>query len=296
MSFDEITKAIRQRQFLASKPIREIRPVDLQRDPEIIASRKYNGHFATAVVGPDGVTFYTASNLPLATLAGTSHWQNGEWKEALADAAPGTVLLGEIFIPSKAIEDLDAFQEWYAWHLNGWTGQHGPVLATFRAFDVLASGGKAIHALPYAQRHQLIPQALRTEPAPYTRLQQASAAIEVSRQMGIEGFVFWDANAPSLCKLSGQNKPRGGAWKIKPLFTENFVLLGLVNSNAETLVMRLGKQATDFKCGSGLTLAERRELIALHQQGKAVTLSITHYGYDDQGRPELPSARAFILA
>jgi len=294
MNFDEIAKAIRQRQFLASKPIREIRPVDLQRNPEIIASRKYNGNFATAVVDRDAVTFFTSSNLPLVTLAGTSHWQGGEWKEALADATPGTVFLGEIFIPNKAIEDLGAFQEWYAWHLNGRTVPHGSALATFRAFDILASGGKPTHALPYAQRHQLIPRPLRTEPARYTRLQQASAAIEVSRQLGIEGFVFWDADAPSLCKLSGQNKPRGGAWKIKPMFTENFVLLGLVNSEPETLVMRLGNQVTDFKCGSGLTVAERRELIALYQQGKSVAVSVAHYGYNEQGRPELPSAKAFI--
>lgn len=294
MTFEEITNAIRQRQFRVSKPLREIRPIDLQRNPEIIASRKYNGNFATAVVDKDDVSFYTASHLPLTTLAGSTHWQSGEWKEALAEAAPGTVFLGEIFIPSRAIEDLSAFQEWYTWHHNGLTGPHGPAWATFRAFDILVSGGKSIHTLPYAQRYQLIPQVLRTELAPYTGLQHAAEAIEVSRHMGIEGFVFWDGNAPSLCKLSGQNKSRGGAWKVKPLFTEQFALLGLVNPNPETLVMRLGNP--QFNCGSGLTLAERRELIALHGQGKSVSLRVTHYGYDEQGRPELPSARAFILA
>src|SRR5712691_2090642 len=101
MNFEEIANAIRQRQFLVSKPIREIRPIDLQRNPEIIASRKYNGNFATAVVDKDDVRFYTASHLPLTTLAGSRHWQSGEWKDALTDTAPGTIFLGEIFIPNK---------------------------------------------------------------------------------------------------------------------------------------------------------------------------------------------------
>jgi len=293
MNFEEIANAIRQRQFLVSKPIREIRPIDLQRNPEIIASRKYNGNFATAVVDKDDVRFYTASHLPLTTLAGSSHWQSGNWKDALTDTAPGTIFLGEIFIPNKAIEDLRAFQEWYTCHRNGIMGSQSPAYAVFRAFDILVSGGKSIHPIPYAQRHQLIPQALRADLAPYSRLQHATEAIDVSRKMGIEGFVFWDAGAPSLCKLSGQNKPRGSAWKVKPLFTEQFVLLGLVNPNAEKLVMRLGNLDMEFNCGSGLTLAERRELIAFHQQQRPIIVTVAHYGYDEQGRPEIPSAKDF---
>ena len=54
MTFDEIVGAIHNRRFLPSKPIREIRPIDQERNPGVIASRKYNGNFATAVVLPAG--------------------------------------------------------------------------------------------------------------------------------------------------------------------------------------------------------------------------------------------------
>src|ERR1700693_5237410 len=110
MTFDEIMAAIQARRFLPSKPIREIRAIDLERNPRIVASRKYNGNFAAAVVkSPGDVEFYTSSNLYLTSLGASTWFEEREWKSALNEAAPGTIFLGELFIPGAGIEDLGAF-------------------------------------------------------------------------------------------------------------------------------------------------------------------------------------------
>src|ERR1035437_6015184 len=216
MTFDQIVAAIQNRRFLPSKPIREIRPIDQERNPRILASRKYNGNFATAVVQPAGqVEFYTSSNLHLANLHNSPWFEDGEWRNALSEAKPGTIFLGELFIPSVGIEDLGAFQTWYSWHRNG-TGE-SPRKAKFLSFDLLALAGKSFHQNPYEEPHQLIPSAMRVAAAPYTSLDQAEAALGASARIGCEGFVFWDAQAASLCKIGGQNKARGAAWKVKPI-------------------------------------------------------------------------------
>ena len=122
MTFESITEAIKGRKFQPSKPIREIRPIDLQRNPEIIGSRKYNGNFSTAIANRGGVDFYTASNLPLANL-GSKRWAGiPYWRYDLQTLPCETILLGEIHIPNTTIEDLEAFQEWYTWHINGFEG------------------------------------------------------------------------------------------------------------------------------------------------------------------------------
>lgn len=295
MNFNEIVQAIQARRFLPSKPIREIRPLDLQRNPEIIASRKYNGNFSTAVVQADGIEFYTASSLLLTKLNATPFWENGSWQESLRMMPPGTILLGEIFIPSVAIEDLDAFQEWYTWHRSGLvrTDTPPPQAATFRAFDLLVCENQALCQRPYGQRLEQIPNAIRVDLASYRSLSQAAEAQAASQRSGIEGYVFWNANSPSLCKLKGSHEARGGAWKVKPVLTETFALLAFINPTPAALVMTLGNLETQFNCGSGLTTEERREMIALFQKGKPVQVAVTHNGYDEQGRPERPRAVSF---
>src|ERR1019366_532928 len=94
MAFDSIAQAVKGRKFQPSKPIREIRPIDLQRNPEIIGSRKYNGNFSTAVANRGGVDFYTASNLPLANL-GSKRWAGiPNWRCDLQTLPCETILLG----------------------------------------------------------------------------------------------------------------------------------------------------------------------------------------------------------
>ncbi|ODU24100.1 MAG: hypothetical protein ABS95_02280 [Verrucomicrobia bacterium SCN 57-15] len=290
MTFDEITAAIQARRFLPSKPIREIRPVDLQRNPRIVASRKYNGNFATAVVTSRGhVEFYTSSNLHLTSLSASPWFEDGEWKSALSNAAPGTIFLGELFIPSAGIEDLGAFQAWYTWHRNG-TGET-PSKAKFLSFDLLTSEGRPLHRKPYEERHQVIPSAMRVTAAPYTSLTEAEAAVAASNQIGCEGFVFWDADASSLCKIGGQNKSRGAAWKVKPVQKETFDLLRFANGDPVALVMVLGTNGKpDFQCGSGLSHDERRQVVETFRAGKAILIDAAHFGYDESGRPEMPRA------
>ncbi len=290
MNFEEVVAAIQARRFLPSKPIREIRPIDLQRNPRIVASRKYNGNFATAVVKSAGnVEFYTASNLSLTNLRASAWFEDGEWKSALGDAAPGTIFLGELFIPSAGIEDLGAFQTWYAWHHNG-IGE-APRRAKFLAFDLLTSAGRPVHHTFYEKRYQMIPPAMRVATAPYKNLSEADAAIAATQQIGCEGFVFWDANASSLCKIGGQNKSRGAAWKVKPVRKETFVLRRFASSDPATLVMVLGAAGTpDFPCGSGLSHDERKQMVEAFRSGKAVLVDVTHYGFDESGRPEMPRA------
>lgn len=296
MSFDEIVAAIQARRFLPSKPIREIRPIDLQRNPRIVASRKYNGNFATAVVKSTGnVEFFTSSNVYLTSLRDSAWFDDGEWKSALSDAAPGTIFLGELFIPNAGIEDLAAFQNWYTWHRNG-TGETPPN-AKFLSFDLLTSAGRPFHGGPYEERYQRIPSAIRVAAAPYTNLSEAEAAIAASQQGGCEGFVFWDARASSLCKIGGQNKSRGAAWKVKPVRKETFALRRFVSADPATLVMLLGADGQcDFPCGSGLSHDERRQLVEVFRSGKAVLVDVTHYGYDESGRPEMPRAIAWRQA
>src|SRR5260370_26224956 len=107
MTLEEIGGDIQNRRFLPSKPIREIRPIDQERNPRIIASRKYNGNFAAAVVQRSGqVEFYTSSNLRLASLHHSPWFEDGEWQNALSGAEPGTIFLGELFIPGPGIDDL----------------------------------------------------------------------------------------------------------------------------------------------------------------------------------------------
>jgi len=290
MTFDQIVAAIQNRRFLPSKPIREIRPIDQERNPRILASRKYNGNFATAVVQPAGqVEFYTSSNLHLANLHHSPWFEDGEWRNALSGAKPGTIFLGELFIPSVGIEDLGAFQTWYSWHRNG-TGE-APRKAKFLSFDLLALAGKSFHQNPYEERHQLIPSAMRVAAAPYTSLDQAEAALGASARIACEGFVFWDAQAASLCKIGGQNKARGAAWKVKPIRKATFILQRFINARPATLVMALGAHGQpDFPCGSGLTQEERRQLVEDFHTGKTVLVEVAHYGYDESGRPEMPRA------
>lgn len=293
MSFDEIVAAIQARRFLPSKPIREIRPIDLQRNPRVVASRKYNGNFATAVVKSAGnVEFFTSSNLHLTSLRDSALFEDGEWQSALSDAAPGTIFLGELFIPNAGIEDLAAFQSWYTWHRNG-TGETPPK-AKFLSFDLLASAERPFHRRPYEERYQAIPAAMRVAAAPYTNLSEAEAAIAASLQTGCEGFVFWDASMSSLCKIGGQNKSRGAAWKVKPVRAETFALRRLVSADPGTLVMVLGTDGQpDFPCGSGLSHDERRQVVEAFRSGKAVLVNVAHYGYDEIGRPEMPRAIAW---
>jgi hypothetical protein len=290
MTFDEIVGAIHNRRFLPSKPIREIRPIDQERNPGVIASRKYNGNFATAVVLPAGrVEFYTASNLHLASLHSSPWFEDGDWRKALGEAEPGTIFLGELFIPSAGIEDLGAFQTWYSWHRNG-TGE-SPRKARFLSFDLLAQAGRSVHQHPYKERHPLIPAAMRVASAPYTSLAQAEAAVGDSERIGCEGFVFWDAGAASLCKIGGQNKARGAAWKVKPIRKATFLLRRFINAEPAALVMALGAHGQpDFPCGSGLTQEERRQLVADFHTSKTVLVEVAHYGYDESGRPEMPRA------
>lgn len=290
MSFEEIVAAIQSRQFLPSKPHREIRAVDLQRNPRIVASRKYNGHFATAVVKAAGnVEFYTASDLYLTSLHASEWFDTGEWKDALSDAAPGTIFLGELFIPRAGIEDLGAFQHWYTWHRNG--GGDAPRKAKFLAFDLLSSAGQPVHHIRYEERYQTISPAMRVVSAPYTNLSEAKAAVAASQQMGCEGFVFWDASASSLCKVGGQNKARGAAWKVKPVRKETFALRRFASTDPATLVMVLGTDGRpDFPCGSGLSHGERRQVVEAFHAGKRVLVDVTHYGDDENGRPEMPRA------
>ena len=290
MSFEEIVAAIQARRFLPSKPIRKIRPIDLQRDPRIVASRKYNGNFATAVVkSPGDVEFFTASTLHLTSLRTSAQFEDGEWKSALNDAGPGTIFLGELFIPGASIEDLGAFQTWYTWHRNG-TGET-PRKAKFLSFDLLTSAGRSLHHRAYEERYQIIPSALRVAAAPYTNLRQAEAAVAASNHIGCEGFVFWDADASSLCKIGGQNKSRGAAWKVKPIRKETFVLQKLANAEPANFVMVLGtKHQPDFACGSGLSHDQRRQVAEAFRAGKTIMVDVLHYGYDESGRPEMPRA------
>ena len=205
------------------------------------------------------------------------------------DGEPGTIFLGELFVPSAGIEDLGAFQTWYSWHRNG-TGE-SPHKAKFLSFDLLALGGKSVHQYPYQERHPLIPAAMRVAAAPYTSLAQAEAAVGDSERIGCEGFVFWDADAASLCKIGGQNKARGAAWKVKPIRKATFVLRRFINEKPGTLVMALGVHGQpDFPCGSGLTQEERRQLVAEFHTGKTILVEVAHYGYDESGRPEMPRA------
>lgn len=290
MTFDRIVAAIQGRRFLPSKPIREIRPIDQERNPRIVASRKYNGNFATAVVmQPGKVEFYTSSNLCLTGLHRSPWFEDGDWRTALSTAEPGTIFLGELFIPSAGIEDLGAFQRWYSWHRNG--AGEDPPKARFLSFDLLALAGKSIHQHPYEERHQLIPSAMRVAAAPYTRLAEATAAVDDSTTIGCEGFVFWEAEAASLCKVGGQNKARGGAWKVKPVRKETFILQRFLNAEPASFVMVLASPGQpEFPCGSGLAHEERRQLTQDFQGGKTVVVEVAHYGYDERGRPEMPRA------
>lgn len=292
MNFNEIAAAIQARLFLPGKPIRKIRPSDLARDPRIVASRKYNGHFATAVVGAAGaVEFYTASNLYLTSLRGSEWFEDGDWKCALNEAAPGTIFLGELFIPRPGIEDLRAFQTWFTWHREsrGATPPH----AKFLAFDALTIGGRPLHHSAYEERYHTIPSALRVAAVAYRHLGEADDALRACG-LSCEGFVFWEAAAPSLCKIGGRHQARGAAWKVKPVHKAAFVLRGLLNAEPCSLVMRLGTDdQPDFPCGSGLTFAERRELVAAFKARKRVYVDVLHYGYDETGRLEMPRASAW---
>jgi hypothetical protein len=288
MNFEEFKGAIETGCFLAGKPLREIRPADLQRDPRIVASRKYNGNFAAALVCKPGVVdFYTASNLRLARLD-RSAFDNGPWRDVLEHSSPGTLLLGELFIPSAGIESLGDFQKWYAWQ------QHGgdrPAPARFLAFDLLVADGRGLHEYPYEARVNQIPHELRVATAPYRSLRQASQALEATRDGACEGFVFWEAHATSVCKIGGQHKPRGAAWKVKPVVQETFLLRRLKSPQPENLVMILGKPGrTEFACGSGLSHSERKELAAMYRGGKEIIVDVQHYGIDENGKPEMPRA------
>lgn len=296
MTFDQIVRAIHNRQFVSSKPLREIRPIDRERNPRIVASRKYNGNFAAAIVRSAGhVEFYTASNLLLADLYQSPWFDDGPWQDALSAANPGTVFLGELFVPAARVEDLGAFQQWYSWHRNG-SGE-APPKAKFLSFDVLALSGQSLHRSPYEERYHLIPPAMRVSSAPYTSLDQAGTAVSDSDRLGCEGFVFWDADASSFCKIGGQNKARGGAWKVKPIRKESFVLRRFINAEPASLVMALGIPGRpDFPCGSGLTQQERRQLVGEFGAGRAILVEVAHYGYDERGRPEMPRALSWRAA
>ena len=283
----ELLAAIEARQFLPSKPMREIRVIDLDRNPRIIANRKYNGNFAIVSRETNTIRVFTASGIYLTTVGGTKYWEEGLWYHALINLPPGSVLLGEIFIPSTKIEDLGAFQIWYTWHRNGKADEE-PKKAAFRCFDLLTLQNRSLNTLPYEERYNLIPKEIRAETVPYTSLSQAAEAIQLAASQGIEGFVFWNAKAPSFCKVSGQNKARGGAWKVKPLFKEAFKLLRLVNLDPACLVVELGNTGKKFACGSGLTLEQRRELVDRFQLGQNLQIAVSHFGYDETGRPEIP--------
>jgi hypothetical protein len=132
---------------------------------------------------------------------------------------------------------------------------------------------------------------MRVAAAPYTSLAQAAAAVDDSATNGCEGFVFWEAKAASLCKIGGQNKPRGGAWKVKPVRKETFVLLRFLSAEPGSLVMILARHGQpEFPCGSGLAHEERRQLIQEFQGGKTIAVEVAHFGYDKRGRPEMPRA------
>ena len=295
MNISNIVEAIKSRKFMPSKPIREVRAIDLKRDPEIIASRKHNGNSATLVIEAGNFDFYTTSNLHLATLD-SKHWmEDPAWLQAMKDLPQNTVLRGEIYVPNTKIEDLGAFQEWYTYHMNKLEGSStvAPQAATFKAFEVLSMGGANVASLPYKERFAMIPPALRVEVAPYTRLSQAQQAAEDARKLGIEGFVFWDANAKSLCKLEGSNFPRGGAWKAKPLFIETFQLRKLLNASPEKFLVQLGNDSMEFNCGSGLTMEERSTVVREFEEGKPVFVTIGHYGIDESGKPEIPTMQQF---
>ena len=148
------------------------------------------------------------------------------------------VFLGELFVPGAGIEDLGAFQTWYTRHRNG-SGE-SPSKAKFLSFDLLTAAGRSLHHRPYEERYQIIPSTMRVAAAPYQNLSEAEAAVAASNHIGCEGFVFWDADASSLCKIEGQNKARGAAWKVKPVRRESFALRRLACVEPARLVMVLG--------------------------------------------------------
>jgi hypothetical protein len=296
MKVEAIVNAIKAGHFMPSKPIREVRPIDLQRDPEVISSRKHNGNSATLVVNEGNLDFYTASNIHLATID-SKHWiTDPEWVNTIKNLPNNTILRGEVYIPNTAIEDLGKFQEWYTWHMNKLEGTKAtpPQPATFRAFEVLAWEGQSVAQLKYKERFAMIPSGIRVEQAPYTKLSQAKEAAEHAKEIGIEGYVFWDANATSLCKLTGQTIPRGAAWKAKPIYYENYQLRSLVNADPVKLLVMLASPTYEFKCGSGLTQAERAQLVADFSAGKQVSVLVAHYGIDETGKPEVPAMQRYV--
>jgi hypothetical protein len=127
--------------------------------------------------------------------------------------------------------------------------------------------------------------------APYTSLSQAKAALAATNHLGCEGFVFWDADVSSLCKIGGQNKSRGAAWKVKPVRKETFSLHRLASAEPASLVMVLGASGEPaFPCGSGLSHDERRRGVEAFRAGKSIAVDVLHYGRDETGRSEMPRA------
>lgn len=294
MNFQELYTAVLQQQFQPSKPIREARSIDIQRNPVIISSRKYNGNSATVIVTTEDVLFFTASNLKLTSLKESQLWQQSAWYQAIQQLPANTIIRGEVFVENTTIENLSLFQTWYTWHMNKLSEGNKPALASFLAFDALCYAGQPLAQLPYKDRLAFLPQALQVQRAPYTNLQETEQAAEQARREKIEGYVFWDANAASYCKLSGSNYPRGGAWKAKPSFRETFQFINFINPDPNKLIVKLGNNRMEFNCGSGLTYLERCALVAQAKSGQSITVDIAHYGIDETGKPELPVMCAIL--
>lgn len=282
ITIDDLLNALEQRTFVHSKPrMLTTQPTHPQ---TIIASRKYNGNCAALFIHKSQPQFYTVASYKLNM--NSTFWMDGE-KERWQELPPGTLLLGEIHVPAVTMEDTDQLQQWYAWHM-GKTHVPPSCKTAFRAFDLLSWNSQVIMSQPYQQRWAQIPGFIRVEQAPHTSLLEAQQAAYNARQRQIEGYVFWDAHAPSYCRLKGQQTPRGGSWKIKPQYQEVGLVEKILQPQIERLLVSVRLNNKTFNCGSGLTMEERRLLVDLHQKGKTIPLIVRHYGWSNNGLPDKP--------
>jgi len=104
-------------------------------------------------------------------------------------------------------------------------------------FDALYWDGDDITHLSFLERHEFVEQVvlsaftpndylMRCHPLQAQSVKQVKAAYKMALKDGLEGFVIWDGTAPTVLRYDGKPSRKGGAFKLKPVLEDDFVVYG----------------------------------------------------------------------
>jgi ATP-dependent DNA ligase len=106
-------------------------------------------------------------------------------------------------------------------------------------FDILYHEGHDVTSLPYLERIRIIEEIghetpmLMATPTWAQTMDELKHRLHVYVARGGEGLVIWDGTAPTVLRYDGKPSRKGGAYKMKPTYEDDFYVRGFEYGNGK---------------------------------------------------------------